>query len=270
VSEPDADHDPEHEQRGWRIRAEWGPTGAQALRSAGDLTVAVIVDVLSFTTSVTVAVERGVTVFPFAWKDARAAQYAAEVDATLAVGRLEAEREAEREASRAVSLSPATMARLEGIERIVLPSPNGSTIAAMLAGSGVDVVAACLRNAETVARWLATRSAPEDTIAIIAAGERWPDGSLRPAVEDLWGAGAVVAGLVEAGTAPETLSPEARVAEASFRAVRPCLDSELGGCASGRELIAKGFCDDVRIAAEAGASSVVPLLVDGAFRAVGG
>ena len=47
-----------------------------------------MVDVLSFTTTLTVAVERGMTVLPFAWKDARAAEYAAERDAVLAVGRL--------------------------------------------------------------------------------------------------------------------------------------------------------------------------------------
>ncbi|MDP9822983.1 hypothetical protein [Nocardioides massiliensis] len=43
------------------VRLDWGPTGAQATRAD----VAVVVDVLSFSTPVTVAVERGMRVFPY-------------------------------------------------------------------------------------------------------------------------------------------------------------------------------------------------------------
>lgn len=252
-----------HRQLGARIRMEWGPTGARAL---ADSTYAVVVDVLSFTTTLGVAVERGMTVWPFPWKDERAAAFAAERDAVLAVGRLEAEGDDGRGPGGVpgVSLSPAAMARVDGVERLVLPSPNGSTISALLAGDGATVVGASLRNASAVAGWLAGRMGDADTVAVIPAGERWPDGSLRPAVEDLWGAGAVVAALADAGFGG--LSPEARVAEGAYRAVRARLAAELHGCASGQELIAKGFGDDVRIAAEADVSAVVPLLADGAFR----
>src|SRR5689334_24723497 len=106
-----------------QVRFEWGPTGAASVASAD---LAVVVDVLSFTTTLTVAVERGMTVLPFAWRDERAAAFAHEHDAVLATGRREA-----REAGVGVSLSPAAMATVEGVERVVLPSPNGSTIAAL-------------------------------------------------------------------------------------------------------------------------------------------
>ena len=66
---------PAHRQAAHRFRLDWGPTGAQAVAAGAE--VAVVVDVLSFTTTLTVAVERGITVLPFAWRDERAPAYAA-------------------------------------------------------------------------------------------------------------------------------------------------------------------------------------------------
>ena len=247
---------PGHDQAAHAVRCEWGPTGAVAV--AGGADVAVVVDVLSFTTTLTVAVERGITVHPYRWKDGGAEAYAAARGATLAVGRFEAGGGTARP-----TLSPASLQQVSGVERLVLPSPNGSTIAFLLAESGALVVGASLRNAPAVARWLRPRLAGGATVAVVPAGERWPDGSLRPAVEDLWGAGAVVAALRDGATGKT--SPEARVAEAAFRAVQPRLGTELAGCAGGLELAAAGFADDVRIAGEHGVSDVVPVLEGDAF-----
>ena len=237
---------PAHRQGGHAVRMEWGPTGAEAVADGVD--VAVVVDVLSFTTTLTVAVERGMVVHPFRWKDERAAAYAAERSAVLAGPR-----------GPGVSLSSAAMLEVSGVDRIVLPSPNGSAISFGLAGGDVRVVGASLRNAGAVARWL-----PDGArVAVVAGGERWPDGSLRPAVEDLWGAGAVLAALVDRGVGD--LSPEARVAERAFRAVADRLPAELRACASGRELVDAGFGADVDVAADLDASAVVPLLTGDAF-----
>ena len=118
------------------------------------------------------------------------------------------------------------------------------------------MLGACLRNADAVAEWLAARLTDGASVAVVPAGERWPDGSLRPAVEDLWGAGAVVAGLVDRGV--EGLSPEARVAETAFRSAR--LPDELEQVASAVELRDAGFGEDVTVAAETAVSTVVPLL----------
>jgi 2-phosphosulfolactate phosphatase len=159
-----------------------------------------------------------------------------------------------------VSLSPAPMSRVTGVERLVLPSPNGSSICAQLASSGVPVVGACLRNRAAVARHLRDAG----TLVVVAAGERWPDGSLRPCVEDLWGAGAVLAALVDLGV--EDLSPEAEVAAAVFRAVEGELPARLSACASGLELAEAGFSEDVDVASMLDVSEVVPVLdEDGAF-----
>ncbi len=240
------------------VRFDWGPTGAAAIADGAD--IAVVVDVLSFTTTLTVAVERGMTVYPYAWKDSRAEEYAAERDAVLAVGRFEG-----RDGG-GVSLSPAAMASVEGVGRLVLPSPNGSSISFGLADSGLTVVGACLRNNVAVARWLAPQVAAGATVAVVAAGERWRDGSLRPAIEDLWGAGAVVRAL---GVSEHALSPEARLAVHEFTAVFHRLDELLPECVSGQELVDAGFRDDVVIAAELDVSDVVPVLTGEAFVAAG-
>jgi len=244
-----------HRQLEHRIRFDWGPTGADAIAPGAD--VAVVVDVLSFTTTLCVAVERGMTVLPYRWKDDRAAAYAEQRSAVLAVGRLEGR---SLPPSSAVSLSSAAMSQVSGIDRIVLPSPNGSSISFGLADSGCTVVGACLRNRSAVARWLSAR--PDATVAVVAGGERWPDGSLRPAAEDLWGAGAVLALL-----SPDNLSPEALLAADAFRAIETSAVEALRSCASGRELAAAGFPEDVDVAAELDVSDVVPVLRDGEFTA---
>jgi 2-phosphosulfolactate phosphatase len=232
-------------QTGHRVRFDWGPVGAA--RTGGRECVSVIVDVLSFTTAVTVAVESGSAVYP-APPGADAVALAREAGAELAVGRDEVTEE------RPWSLSPQALRSAAIPARLVLPSPNGSAIAS--AAGGV-VVAACLRNASAVAAWLADR---RERVAVIAAGERWPDGSLRPALEDLLGAGAVLAALAE-----RDLSPEARAARAVYEGT-PSVPEAVRGCASAIELIDAGFGADVEIAVELDASRIVPVLGDGAFR----
>lgn len=252
-------------QAAHRGRLDWGPTGARATRGE----VAIIVDVLSFTTSVTVAVERGIRVYPFAWRDDRAAAFAREQDAVLAVGRLEAR--APGVAVEAPSLSPAGLLRCAPVERLVLPSPNGSTIAAGLreADPATEVVAGCLRNASAVGDHLATALERGLSASVVAAGERWAeDDSLRPALEDHLGAGAVLARVVARGHG-ELLSPEARAAADLFAVTRPRLVEALRACVGGRELATKGFAEDVEVASALDVSTVVPVLRDGAFRADG-
>jgi 2-phosphosulfolactate phosphatase len=244
---------PAHRQLDHRVRFDWGPTGAAAIAEGAD--VAVVVDVLSFTTTLCVAIERGMTVLPYRWKDERAAAYAEERAATLAVGRLEGRA---LPPSEAVSLSSAAMSHVSDVSRIVLPSPNGSSVSFGLADSGATVVGACLRNRTATASWLLAHGG---TVAVVAAGERWPDDSLRPAVEDLWGAGAVLALLPR-----HDLSPEARLAADAFLAVENSLVDAVHGCASGLELTAATFGDDVAVAAELDVSAVVPVLADGEFR----
>lgn len=76
------------------------------------------------------------------------------------------------------------------------------------------------------------------------------------------GAGAIAEALPGANC-----SPEAEAAAAAYRVAKAELPARLAACASGRELRARGFEEDVRIAAALNVSACVPFLRDGAFQA---
>lgn len=239
-------------QPGSGVRFDWGLAGAAELSRV--CSVLVVVDVLSFTTAVTVAVERGMRVHPFPWHD-QADEYAERIGAAVAVGR------SQTTADRPWSLSPAALRHARAVRDLVLPSPNGATICAAADAVGVRVVAGCLRNATAVATQLradgyGTADAP---IGVVAAGERWPDGTLRPGVEDLLGAAAILDGL-----AGRTFSPEAATAVATLAGV-PDIAAAVRSSVSGRELVDYGFAADVDIATELDASAEVPILSNSAF-----
>ncbi len=242
-------------QRGYSVRFDWGPSGAACVTAPG--AILVVVDVLSFTTTVGVAVERGITVYPAPWRDARATELATRENAVLAVGRKQATE------AQPWSLSPAGMRSAPFTPRLVLPSPNGSSIAAAV--EGVTVVAASLRNAGLVGRWLrvSTTEAPRP-VAVIAAGEKWPDGSLRPSLEDALGAGAVISSMM-AEPCDLTLSPEAAAVRALYE-VTPSTAAAIKASASGQELLQAGFTEDVEIAVEVGAGTAIPVMAGAAFR----
>lgn len=247
---------PEHRQLEYGLRFDWGLRGAEAIAAGVD--TAVVVDVLSFTTTLSVAADAGIDVFPYSWNDESAVDYARDADAALAVRRSVA-----REGQ--ISLSPRTIRESEVPSRLVLPSPNGSTIAFALASQVAVCVGASLRNASAVADWIVHEHGPGSRVAIVASGEKWPGGELRPAVEDLWGAGAVVVALTAAGWDGH-VSPEARMAEDAWAAVSDSYEDRLRDCASGRELIVMGFPHDVAIASELDDSNTVPVLEDRVFR----
>jgi 2-phosphosulfolactate phosphatase len=214
------------DQAGFDPRLAWAAEGAVALGRV--CPVLVVVDVLRFTTAVEVAVARGATVALRPWP-----------------------------ARGTSSLSPASLLAVPAGVRVELASPNGATVSLAAARAGAVVLAGCLRNASAVAAAARALGGP---VGVVAAGERRPDGSLRPAVEDLVGAGAVLRAL---GGRP---SPEARAAVAAFAdAAAADLAGVLAGCESGRELAARGQGADLRLAAEHDAGRAVPRLTGGVF-----
>ena len=269
-----------HSQDRHVVRLEWGPTGAEALVryavASGAAVTAVVVDVLSFTTCVSVAADAGIIVHPYRWKDETALAHAERLGARLAVPRSASRglpTDGPPDGIPPISLSPKSIRDAKDVSELVLPSPNGSTITHRLADAGCGVVAVSLRNRAAVARWivgqLTAGRGRAPAVVVVPSGERWPDGSLRPAVEDLWGAGALITSLVERlehQAGPLLLSPEAGAAMSAWRAVEHDVPAALAQTASGRELVERAWSDDVAIAGELDASTVVPVLRDGAFR----
>ena len=232
-------------QAGYDIRFDWGAAGAADAAAHGTL---VVVDVLLFTTAVGVAVEQGTIVHPAPPRcRGRAARRGGRRRARGRPPR------GDREPPR--SLRPRA-AGGTGAFAPGLPSPNGSAIAAV-AAAAPTVVAGSLRNARA-----------------LGAGSRAPGAGHGDRRGRALAGGVVAAGLggsarrgaVLAALGGSGQSPEAAAAATAFEATRSVADG-LRGCASGLELIEAGFGDDVEVAVEAAASEVVPVLVDGAFRA---
>lgn len=227
--------------------SEWGIEGARLFD--GRVGAIVIVDVLSFCTCVDIAVARGAVVYPFA-----DGQHGAAKDFAISLG---AEIAGPRgDAAYRYSLSPASLSTIAAGTKLVLPSPNGSAISAT--PRSTHVLAGCLRNAGAVAK-RAIALSDGRPIAVIPAGERWPDGRLRPAIEDLIGAGAILHSL------GLPCSPEAEVARQAFLGCRHRLADLVRDNASGAELVGRGYPDDVDMAIEYDVSAAAPVLHNGAY-----
>lgn len=233
-----------------QVVCEWGLAGVEAWTSKA--AAFVIVDVLSFSTAVSVAVDRAASVIPFPFGDPEAAAAEAQArDAILASPK--------RALGGQLSLSPSSLRSVSPGARVLLPSPNGSRLS--LATGAVPTYCGSLRNAAAVAK-AARAAAGEGVVVVIAAGERWPDQSLRPAIEDWLGAGAIIEAL-------EGLeSSEATLARASYAAMGRGLGSLVPESISGRELIDRGFGADVEVALGVQSSNVVPVLIEGEYRAL--
>jgi 2-phosphosulfolactate phosphatase len=224
-------------QQDYDVRLEWGLPAAEYL--AADVDCVVIVDVMSFSTCVSLANDRGAFIYPWPWKDDTARAYAEKINGHAA--------SLDRKfTQQTFSLSPSSMHKLPANGRLVLPSPNGASISlAARQNSGAHVFSACLRNMQATAKACSAFK----TILVIACGERWPDNSLRPALEDYVAAGGVIAALQ--GRNP---SPEAKAAVAVYQYERLSHFTALKDCISAQELIKRGYPEDVGLCLQADVS----------------
>jgi 2-phosphosulfolactate phosphatase len=247
-------------QGDYRVRFERGERGVHALTALRfQVGVLIVVDVLSFSTVVDVAVSRGAHVMPSHFKlAAESAELAKLYGAQVVAPR------AQRSAESPYTLSAETLDALPRDARLVLPTVNGARcVRAANENRVATILAGCLRNASAVAAFARARAAGT-AIAVIAAGERWADGTLRPALEDDLAAGAILAAL----DADASSSPEAWYIARAYRAGRDTLAETLRDCVSARELIEAGYVADVERSFELDVSATVPVLgPDGFFSA---
>lgn len=221
-------------QTGYQVRLDWGVPGLRRLAPAD---IVVVVDVLRFSTTVTRALEGGSAVVPFGADD-------------------EGGSDGDGDARAATSVDGAAVVRA-AVARI---GPDGEAPVVLLG---------CLRNASAVARAclaIQHERARRTSVAVVPAGELTsgePGAELRFAVEDLLGAGAVIAALSALST--DHTSPEAAAACEAAIGLRRAVVHLVSASGSGLELAARGRREEVSAASQADVTDVVPVLRDGAF-----
>lgn len=229
-----------YDQSEFDLRCEWGILGVERLASISD--VIIIVDILSFSTCVEIAVNNQAIVFPYRYKDETAVNYARLLEAELASFNRDRQK---------YCLSPASLIDIPAGTKLVLLSPNGATLS--LQTGNTLTIAGCLRNCQAIAKYAQTIG---NKIAVIPCGEKWEDGTIRWALEDLLGAGAILSYL------SGKISPEAEAAVAVFHHFQDNLAEALIGFVSGKELIARGFGEDIELAANINSSNCIPILTN--------
>jgi 2-phosphosulfolactate phosphatase len=236
-----------------QLHLEWGAAGAALAAERGDGIV--VVDVLSFSTTLTMAAERGIDAYVYAPAELAAAGGGEAVARRLGVLAATGPRSS---APGQVSLSPASLVAPPPVTGALFSSLNGARVVGAAAAAPF-LAAGCLRNATAVAGAAAgwVGAAPGRRVTLVAAGEHWSTVSdrdgFRPCLEDQLGAGAIAAALSRGGL---LASPEAAAAASCYAAFE--LD-RFDQVVSARELIAAGFTLDVRLAAEVDGSTAVPV-----------
>ncbi|WP_246188060.1 2-phosphosulfolactate phosphatase [Paenibacillus tengchongensis] len=245
-----------YDQMPYDVKVEWGPKGGRAAAERGDIVI--IVDVLSFSSTVVTAVQHKARVYPFQPPSNEFAKaFAKKVNAELVRGRAEAFREGGH------SLSPLSFSSADAGRGFVLCSLNGAACTVMAAEAPALMVG-CLLNATAVAEAAdRLRRELKRSITLIPCGELWPDADpgqqLRPGIEDYLGAGLILSQL------SGSRSPEAEVCLGAFHSSRSRLNELLWDSASGRELRERGYEADVTYCGQVDICRAVPVLHENWF-----
>jgi 2-phosphosulfolactate phosphatase len=238
------------DQSTYQCCVEWGKRGAREAAERADILI--IVDVLSFSSTVITALNYGAIIYPYPpYLDGE--NYAEKVGAEYILGRREATEMGKP------TLSPVSFQHEHAKKKYVLSSLNGA-FCTWIAAEVPALLIGSLLNAASVASTANQISyITKANITVIPCGEQWSDGrenedSLRPAMEDYLGAGAILSNL------EGSKSPEAEVCMAAFQNSEGKLEDWLWECGSGRELREKGFEADVRHCSRLNVFQTVPIL----------
>jgi 2-phosphosulfolactate phosphatase len=237
-------------QSPYSCRVEWGIRGAREAAERGDIII--IVDVLSFSSTVISALSQGAILYPYPpYLDG--VTYAKTLDAEYILGRAEAAKVGRP------TLSPVSFKPEHAHKKYVLSSLNGA-VCTWIASKVPALLIGALLNASSVASIVnQLRVQTGANITVVPCGEQWDDvkeheNNLRPAIEDYLGAGAILSNL------EGEKSPEAEVCIGAFNHSKEKISEIIWGCGSGRELRQKGFEADVSHCSNLNAYETVPLL----------
>lgn len=240
------------------IKVEWGQRGAREASERGDIVI--IVDVLSFSSTVVTAIEHGAIIYPHPPpRNERAKAYAAQLGAELIQGRAEGAKYGGH------TLSPLSFSSSDRGKKLVMCSFNGAActwvakqVPALLIGSLLNASAV----AETANHLRVKNNVP---ITVVPCGERWSDvmdsdNNMRPGIEDYLGVGLIVSKL------HGEKSPEAQVCQGAYESAKSNMKELIKDCGSGRELRERGYGSDVDYCLQIDQSKAVPILRENHFR----
>ncbi len=238
------------DQSPYVCRVEWGKRGAREAAERGDIII--IVDVLSFSTTVISALNNGAIIYPYP-PNLDGKEYADKLGAEYILGRAEAAKIGKP------TLSPVSFNKEHTKRKYVLSSLNGafctwvaSKVPALLIGSLLNASSVAL-----VANQL--RLQTQANITVVPCGEQWSnvrefEDTLRPSIEDYLGAGAILSYL------EGEKSPEAEVCIGAFHNTKQKIDALIWEGGSGRELRERGFEADVKHSSQLNVYQTVPIL----------
>ena len=245
-------------QSPYSCRVEWGKRGAREAAERGDIII--IVDVLSFSSTVISALRYGAILYPCP-PHLDGKEYAEKMGAEYILGRAEAAKIGKP------TLSPVSFQPEHANRKYVLSSLNGafctwmaSKVPALLIGSLLNATSAAAAANEL-------RVQTKANITVIPCGEQWSDvkeyeDTLRPSIEDYLGAGAILSNL------KGEKSPEAEVCMGAYQSAKQKIKELIWNSGSGRELRARGFEEDVIHCSRLDAYQTVPILNKDHFVAV--